>query len=362
MHDPISLTASYSSMTIAAGDSTTHDPIPDRETVRRILVIKLRAIGDVVLSTVVIRNLRLAFPAAEIQYLTERASHDIVRSNPDLNGALVYDRKSMSGLDLIRLVRRGSFDLVLDLFGNPRTALVTRLSGARYRVGYRFRGRTYAYSIVVEPRGDRVHNTQFNLDALERLRIPIVDRSLQFVPAKDDEERMESYLRKVVPDGRPIVCLNPSGGWYTKRWGLERFAEVGDRLARENGAAILLTWGPGEEADVHKVASMMHAGAVIPPKTTLPELAALLKRCTLMITNDSGPMHIATAVGTRVIGLYGPTNPLLQGPYGEQHAVVRKEGLPCLGCNQTSCSIGLPCMLDLDVAPVLQKAKEILSR
>ncbi len=152
----------------------------DRTAVRKILLIKLRAVGDVLLSTIVTKNVRAAFPAARIDFLTEPPALDILRGNPNIDGALVYDLKVKSPLAYIMDVRASSYDLVIDLFGNPRTALLTRLSGSRYRVGYDFRGRSYAYNIVVQPRGDRVHNTQFNLDAIESLGIPIIDRSLQF--------------------------------------------------------------------------------------------------------------------------------------------------------------------------------------
>jgi ADP-heptose:LPS heptosyltransferase len=173
---------------------------------------------------------------------------------------------------------------------------------------------------------------------------------------------MAGFAAQAIAAGKKIVCLNPGGGWYTKRWGLQRFAELGDRLIDQLGVAILLAWGPGEERDVHDVASRMKHPVVIPPPTSLLELAALLRRCALMITNDSGPMHLATAVGTPVIGIYGPTNPVLQGPYGSQNVVVRREGLSCLGCNRTTCDIGLLCMAELGVTPVAEQAQRILSR
>jgi ADP-heptose:LPS heptosyltransferase len=102
--------------------------------------------------------------------------------------------------------------------------------------------------------------------------------------------------------------------------------------------------------------------AFVPPATTLPQLGALLKRCTVMITNDSGPLHIGAALGVPVLGIYGPTNPLLQGPYGDRHLMVRNEGLSCLGCNYTECPIGHPCMLELSVATVMLGVRELLRK
>lgn len=321
----------------------------DRSSIRKILLIKLRGIGDVLLSTVVIRNLALEFPGARLEFLTEPPAADVLRGNSDLDEVLLFDRRTVSAVGLIRMVRGRRYDLVIDLFGNPRTALVTRLSGARYRVGYRFRGRTYAYNIVTEPRGGEVHNTQFNLDAIERIAVAIQDRNLYFPILTEDHQFADQFMATAGWIGKRVVAISSSGGWYTKRWGKERFAELADRLIRTHRCAVLLPWGPGEEQDAAEIRAGMHETAQLAPKTTLKQLGALLSRCSFMVSNDSGPMHIATAVGTPVVGIYGPTNPTLQGPYGEHHQVVRNEDVLCLGCNLIVCPIGHPCMLELTV-------------
>lgn len=328
----------------------------------RILVIKLRAVGDVLLSTIVTKNLRLAFPDAQIDYLTEPPSVEILRGNPYIDSIWVHDRKRMTGLRLVRFVRRQRYDLVIDLFGNPRTALVTRLSGARYRVGYRFRNRTYAYNIMAIPRGHQVHNTQFNLDALEAIGIAIHDRNIYFQFSPADSRYVDEFLSSSGINHHLLVGVNTGGGWYTKRWGLDRFAELADRLIGEYGASIVLPWGPGQLPEAEKIRLIMKQSALIPPATTLKQLGALLNRCTCVISNDSGPMHIAAAVGTPVLGIYGPTSPMLQGPFGEKHVTVGKQGLDCLGCNLTKCPIGHPCMLELSVDSVMQGVKELLTK
>ncbi len=333
-----------------------------RDRIRRILVIKLRAIGDVLLSTIVTKNLRLAFPEAQIDYLTEPPSVDVIQGNPFVNDILVFKKNTMRGAELIRLVRGRHYDLVIDLFGNPRTALVTRLSGAEYRVGYDFRGRAYAYNIVVTPRGGLVHNTQFNLDALEAIGVAIQDSNIYFSFDENDAAYVDAFLREAKLDDKFIVALNAGGGWYTKRWGLDRFAELGDRIVQTCNAAIVLTWGPGQQADVTSIRSMMKQPAFIPPATTLKQLGALLKRSAFVVTNDSGPMHIAAALQVPVLGIYGPTNPTLQGPFGSKHVVVRNESLECLGCNLTECPIGHPCMLELSVDTVFHGVEQLLKK
>ncbi|MGA9117123.1 MAG: glycosyltransferase family 9 protein [Bacteroidota bacterium] len=322
--------------------------------VRRLLVIKLRAVGDVLLSTVVLRSLRAAYPGARMDFLTEPPSQAFLRLHPDVDEVVVFDRTRRGGVQLIRDIRRRRYDLVLDLFGNPRTAVVTRFSGARWRAGYRFGWRRFAYSHVVEPRGGIVHNTQFNLDCLEALGIPVGSRELVFPTAPEDEATMEDVLRRAGLGSRPIVALHAGGGWVTKRWPPGSFALLGDLLEEGRMVDVVLPWGPGEESLVRELKGRMRRPAFVPPATTLTQLGALFRRCAAVVSNDSGPLHIAAAVGTRVLGIYGPTNPRLQGPYGEGHGVVRREGLPCLGCNRTRCPIGLPCMRELEPHQVLE--------
>jgi ADP-heptose:LPS heptosyltransferase len=328
----------------------------------RILIIKLRGIGDVLLSTAVTANLRRAFPDSRIDFLTEPPSVEVLNGNAFLDEIVVFDRRRMSGPGLIRMVRSRRYSMVIDLFGNPRTALVTRCSGARYRVGYRFRFRSYAYNILVTPRGAEVHNVQFNLDALDSIGVAIQNRNLYFPVASADEQFADRFFREAGLEGKTVAAMNASGGWYTKRWSIDRFSALADRLFERHGVSVVVIWGPGEEEQARKILEeMKHPGFLIPP-TTLKQLGAVLNRCAIMVSNDSGPLHIAAAVGTPVLGIYGPTNPALQGPYGAGHMVVSNEKVPCLGCNLTECPIGHPCMVDLSVETVLEKAEAMLRK
>ena len=325
-----------------------------RRPVRSVLVIKPRAIGDVVLSTVVLPNLRAAFPGARIAFLTERAAGDIVRDNTFVDEPIVFDREKDSFLDLLRRLRRERYDLVFDLFCNPRSAQMTFATGAPVRVGYPFRGRAWAYNVHVETRADRVHNTEFNLDALSALDIPLIERRLCFPLPEDRLERMAAVTAEFRTRGGPLIALNPSGTWGSKRWGLQHFARLGDMLVEALDASIVLLWGPGEEGDVETIRSAMRHPASAAPPTGIGELGALLAQCDYTISNDSGPMHISAAVGTSTLGIFGPTNPLLQGPFGARCAWVRLDGLDCLGCNLTRCEIGNICMRDLTEETVLR--------
>ncbi|MFA6232579.1 MAG: glycosyltransferase family 9 protein [Bacteroidota bacterium] len=321
--------------------------------IRAILVIKPRAIGDVLLSTIVLPNLRSAFPEAAISFLTEAPAADIIRENPYIDFPIIFDSSSESYLKLLFRLNRSDFDLVFDLFCNPRTAQMTFATRAPLRVGYPFRGRAWAYNVHVQTRADRVHNTEFNLDALACLDIPIVERRLCFPLPTERCDRFAELLKPLRSRSGPLVALNSSGTWETKRWGLEHFASLGDRLIEKFDANVMLLWGPGEEQDVRTIQRSMRHSSILAPPTTIGELGALLSNCDFTISNDSGPMHISAAVQTPTLGIFGPTNPYLQGPFHDGSAWVRLEGLDCLACNLTRCDIGNVCMRELAVESVI---------
>ena len=318
-----------------------------------ILVIKPRAIGDVLLSSIVTPNLRTAFPEARLDFLTERPAADIIRDNPHIDDAIIFHPGKESYWKLLARLRSRRYHLVFDLFCNPRTAQITFATGAPIRVGYPFRGRAWAYNVHVATRADRVHNAQFNLDALRALDIPIEHQHLVFPLPGDVIERMQQVVREARQRAGPVIALNPSGTWQTKRWPLDSFAALADALIERHAANIIILWGPGEREDAEHIRSAMKHEAMLSPPTSIRESGALLTHCDYMISNDAGPMHIAAAVGTPTLGIFGPTNPQLQGPWSERAAWVRLEGLECLGCNLTRCDIGNICMRDLPVEHVL---------
>lgn len=327
--------------------------------ISKILVIKLRAIGDVLLSTPVIQNLHEYYPAAQIDFLVDRFAAEVVIGNPWISDVITFDRKNDSSLSLIRRVRERRYELIIDLFSNPRSAVVTALSGARYRVGFPFGLREYAYNITVPPRTGNIHNVDFNLDALRRLDIPVRPFHPYFPIVSASKSSAEAWLRQEGLADRLLVGFNPGGGWYTKRWGLEHYAQLADRISREHDAVTLLLWGPGEEGDARAVQTKMTTRSLLIPKTSVSELGALIQHCAFIVSNDSGPMHIAASLGVPTLGIFGPTNPRQQGPYGEEHRWVRNEKLDCLECALTSCPIGNVCMTQLDVDRVMEAFEQL---
>lgn len=337
-----------------------HDP-------RRILVIKLRATGDVVLATPVIENLKRRFPRALLSFMTEEASADILRWNPLLDELIVlplrrWGSRGIRGswreqVRFYRDLRRRRFDLAIDLFGNPRSAVLTWLTGAPVRVGYAFRVRRHAYTTVVMPSGQPGHEVLFHLKALEALHIPVAtDRPRIAIPGTADV-KAGAWLGEHAPDARTVIGLNPGGGWTIKRWPPEFFGRLADTLIDEYGVVVLILWGPGEEGLVARTTSAMRNRPLVLPEATIAELGAYLKRCGLLISNDSAPMHMAAALNVPTVGIFGPTDPRAQGPWGDGHAVVRKESVDCLGCNRIKCPIGNICMTTLEPGALLEQIR-----
>jgi lipopolysaccharide heptosyltransferase I len=336
----------------------------------RILIIKLRAIGDVVMATPVIENLRAQFPEAHIAFLTEDTSAEIIEDNSFLDEVIVIERRQWKNapflsalkdqLQFYRTLHAKKFDLVFDLFGNPRSAVLSLISGAPTRVGFNFRFRRFCYTKVVTPRGGEVHEVEFNLDALKALDIPIVSRQLRMDLSEEAIHAAQNWINSRRSNNNKIIGLNPGGGWQIKRWPPAYFAELADELVKLYDVQVLLFWGPGEEQIVDSILRLTKEKIHLVPDSTLKELGGFISCCHLIISNDSGPMHMATALKIPTIGIYGPTNPELQGPYGAGNLAVRQDSVKCLGCNQLTCKLGNICMTELPASEILKHTEVFL--
>lgn len=330
----------------------------------------MRAIGDVVLSTIVLENLKSAFPAANIDFLTEKYCSGIVKGHPLLNRVIPFDKNYLflennahlfKSLSFLRYVRKQKYDLVFDFFGNPRSAIITLFSGAQHRIGYDFRIRKWVYNHTVVSRASQVHEAEWHLDALKAMNIPIVSKRLSIAVSKANLDFAGRYWRQNQFSQKQVVALNFSGGWPAKLWPMSRYAELAETLVNNYSCEILIIWGPGERDKALHLHEQTRVKTSLIPKTNLKELAAILSRVTVMITTDSGPMHIAAAMQTPCIALFGPTHPQLQGPYGKNHQVVVAESVDCLGCNRTTCNNNR-CMQLITVQQLLKAADMILRK
>ena len=335
----------------------------DKNSISKILIIKLRGIGDVVLSTIIFDSLRKEFPTAEIDYLTEKPSDQILNNFSFINNVLVLDRKSTANrIKTANIIRRSNYDLVLDLFSNPTTAQLTFYSGARYRAGFPYKGRKYAYNLFGPSERGKFHAANLHIEFIKEIGLNIANNRLEYVLNKSDISFANNYLNQLNLSGSSLVGLSPSGGWESKRCTPEKFAEIADKVIEKFDSDLILLWGPEDKTDVDKIVKLMKNEVICAPPTTINQMAAFISKCDLFIANDSGPMHISTAVGTPTLSIHGPTSPLLQGPYGIKHEWVRLDELECIECNLLKCPKKLECFTELPVERILDKVKILYNK
>ncbi len=334
-----------------------------KEEVDEILIIKLRGIGDVVLSTIVLDNLRHDFPSAQIDFLTEKPSNLFLSNLNQVDNVILFNKGSLlSRVNQILEIRKNKYDLILDFYTNPATALLTRFSGAKYKAGFPYGSRKSAYNIWGPTERDKYHAAELHLEFLKKIGLSSSSNNLHFGLDKTDNSFFIKELEQLVSKEKLLVGISPSGGWESKKCDPEKFAEIADSIVERFNADILILWGPGDYEEAIKIKEIMRSESHVAPKTDIVGMGVCIKFCDLLIANDSGPMHISTAVGTPVLSLHGPTDPRLQGPYGDKHDWIHKGDLDCLICNLLECPKNHECFLELNITDVLDKVNLLLKK
>lgn len=330
-----------------------------------ILVIKLRYIGDVLLATPVITQLRRAFPQAQITMLVNRGTEEVVNGNPDLKEVLIAEKQGlMSQAAFCLALRRRRFDCVVDLTDGDRAAMLSWVTGAPVRIGFnqeqRWRG--LAYTRVASPLAQDVHRIERDLSSLRALGIaPEPGLPVLSLSPEDEEAGMRILAECGVESGTSIVMLQPGARYWFKAWPAERFIELAKRLCATTDCRIVI----GGSAPERGLAAAIASGAGsrvtnLAGRVSLRHYAGILKRCALFVGNDAGPMHIAAALGTPVLALFGPSNPAEWGPCGAQVRTIYK-GLDCRQCFHPTCDRGeMSCMKQIGLEEVFDAALRLL--
>jgi lipopolysaccharide heptosyltransferase II len=325
----------------------------DKSQIKRILCIKPRGIGDIVLSTIIIDNLVSYFPGVKIDYLTESFSKPCLEDNPNINKILTMGKREFPLWVALR-IRKERYDLLLDLWSNPRTAQITFLSGVKYRVGFAYRGRKYAYNIRATSERGAYHSAEHNLELIKAINVPIVFKNIQYFITPSDKKFAQSIFQSYFEDFALVTGIIPSGGWESKRCDASKWVEICEGLREKFNTKFLILWGPKDKEDADYIIKKLGDSAKLAPGTDIKRMSALINFCNLVIANDSGPMHISAALGKPTIGIFGPTDPIAHGPYSTSSAYVIKEDLFCIKCNKLKCPYGHECMLELEVDKVLK--------
>jgi lipopolysaccharide heptosyltransferase II len=366
----------------------------------RILLIKPSALGDVVHTIPLLVKLRARYPRARIDWLITPENAEIVRSHPALSNVVLFARRDFSKrgrrwhavvafLDLLKQIRRAKYDLVVDMHGQVRSAFFTLISGARVRIGF---DRPIKRSVTVSAEHDLKNVPSHGwrgaregswIAYTHRIPIPTldvhaIDRYLWVAPLlglDDDPPDLTIYLssetiRNVerlleehgVPASKPLVVLVPGTIWETKHWTIEGFAGVARQFLGD-GFAVALAGTKRDQQRCRQIAAAAPGTSDLSGKTTPAELAALIRRAEVAVTNDSGSMHVAASLGKPMVSVFGPTNPVHIGPYQRPESVVRVD-LPCSPCNYrrlSQCPFDHACMKQVTSAMVVERARKILA-
>ncbi|OGU76339.1 MAG: hypothetical protein A2V93_06330 [Ignavibacteria bacterium RBG_16_34_14] len=330
--------------------------------IKKILIIKPRGIGDVVLSTILIDNLKAHFKDATIDYLTEPFAKPAVQYLPDVHKVLTMKRDEFP-FNVALQIRKEKYNLLIDSWVNPRTALITYLSRVKYRVGYAYRGRKYAYNILAtSERGGDHHSAEHNLELLKPLGVPVISKRIQFKVSDIEIKKAKEFLNKFLPKNKTIVGILPAGSWPSKKFDKERWVDICKIIKEKYNVVFLLLWGPGDKEDTEFIQKHFPEASVMIPETDLDLMSAFIKQCDIIIANDSGPMHIAVALGIPVLGIFGPTDPKGHGPYSADSGYVIKEDLFCIICNKLECPYNHECMKELPDQKILGEFERIRSK
>lgn len=295
----------------------------------RILICRLSHIGDCVLTLPMVNELRRAFPNSHITWAMESPTNKLLGSHAAIDEVLLVPRGWMKQLSTIRMLHRvfraRKFEIAIDPQSILKSALLARLSGASQRFGFSGKhGREKSNWInnrLVAPRS--THLVDRSLDLIRPL-VPDVRFQGFDLPLPTEALLMAREFRERQVAGQRMVIINPGASWRSKQWVNSRFGELAALLANSPDVVPVVTWaGETESSMADEIVRISQGRAIKAPPTSLRELAAFLKLSALFIGCDTGPMHIAAAVGTKCIGLYGPTRPEDSGAYGPQHVAIQ---------------------------------------
>lgn len=342
--------------------------LPGDFTPNRILVVKLDHIGDVILSTPVFSNLRKAYPNAELHALCGKWSRVILENHPDVEKVIEYNSPVFCRSEepttlrqtrqLFRQLRKQKYDLLIELRGDWRIIRFSalrptpkRLCHASIQIANKFGFQRFSSE----------HESYRNLDVLKQVGIPTpIQRTTFAISAENDQWALSFLKDHQIKQELPIITIHPGSPIDIKRWKSERFAELADWLITQKDAQVLFVGVPDEIQIITQIQALMQDESInIAGKTTIPQLASILRKSIMFIGNDSGPMHLAAAIGIPTVGLYGPGDPNRFGPVGKKCVTIHKKH-DCPPCHGDICRFrDQGCMAKIQVKDVIDVVEKL---
>lgn len=333
---------------------------------KRILLIKLSALGDVILSVPSIRAVREKFPDAWISVLVGRKCRGLLKDCPYVDDVIALDESTGRGpaalARMARLLSREDFDMVIDLQNNRTSSLLSYLSGATTRAGHGRRRWSFLQSRSTEGDLTDLAPLEHQFRVLKLLGIEPTDKRLELWAEKNDVKKVDAFLESQwVSPSQALVGINPGSSlrWPTKQWPVENFARLCDELARLN-IRVVITGSPEEAPLAEELLRLTRNKPVnAVGRTSITELVALVRRCQVFVSSDSAPMHIASSASVPLVALFGPTDSKRHLVPPERYQAFQKE-VPCGPCYLRNCPVGLVCMKKIGVQEVLDAVLDLL--
>jgi len=336
----------------------------------KILILKPSSLGDVIQALPVLRLLKLHFRDAEIFWWIDSALAPLIEGDPDLAGIVHFERRRWKSpvhwpemLRSIRWMRGQSFDLVIDLQCLARSGAFAWLANGKFLVGLDEvrEGARGFYDLAVPRKSFHTHAVDWYLSVLPQIGVP-VHKNFQWIPERP--QIADAVKSKWETGGAKWIAIQPGARWDNKRWPVENFSALVKLLAQKFSDARFAILGSTEDKPLGEKISRIEPNRTLNlcGETSLPEMIEWVRLCDLMITNDTGPMHVAAALGKPLVALFGPTAPRRTGPYGQLQNVLRIE-LPCSPCMKSHCTWKNPveCLTAVSPQAVFEHAQKLIS-
>lgn len=332
---------------------------------KRILIINVNWLGDTLFATPFIRAIRNHYPDSYIAVLTHPRCYEILEGNPNINEVIIYDEKKkhrnlVGKFSIISYLRSKKFDTAFILKKSLSRTLILLFSKIPKRIGYRSKRAGFLLTKKVDIPKQEVHKVEYFLNLARAVGMDPKNKNYEIIISKNDTRNAGRLLKNAGVDGRRFIVLNAGGNWDPKRWPAGNFARLGDEIFNRSGIDIVLTGAEKDMGLAENISSLMkHKPFILCGKTDLKTLGAIFRKAECVISNDSGPMHLAVSVRANVIAIFGPTSPELTGPYGNGRYIVLQKDIGCkIPCYNLKCEDNR-CMKAVTVEDVLEALNEI---
>lgn len=336
---------------------------------KRILIVEVNWLGDVLFSTAAIKAIKDKYPDSFLACMVVKRCAQLLENNPSVNKVIIFDEKSshksfLSRLKFILFLRKEKYDTVFFFHRSFTRALICYLAGIKKRIGYNRKKVGFLLTDKIEAPDDDLHRAEYYINLVNKAKIEAKDKCYEFFVNSDSVNKLDEMLAKyqITKDMKYIV-INPGGNWAPKRWPVENYIKLAKKIHQELNYKIIISGAKKDVDSAQLIKSKMKDEVIVlAGETDLGELGALLKRASLVISADSGPMHLAVALGTPVVTIFGPTSPEITGPYNAKtkYTILQKDVGCVVPCYDVNCPDN-KCMKSITVDEVYNAVERLLN-